>query len=198
MSIVVTNKTDVGLKQYLFGIEPPTKLNLSYWRITDAGLQTLADLTSLQELNLCGTQVTDDGLKVLTGLPNLQKLCLIDTFVTDAGLKVLAGLPSLQELNLLGTLVTDAGLKALAGMKLKILVIPVEARTDTGFKHYLQAIDTTATLDLLGWPVTDAGLIELSGLKSLQKLYLYGNRFTPAGIAELKKALPECKIYRNV
>jgi len=50
-------------------------------------------------------------------------------------------------------------------------------------------------LDLYGCPmVTDKGLKELAALKGLQELYLGRREVTAAGIAELRKALPDCKI----
>ena len=43
--------------------------------------------------------------------------------------------------------------------------------------------------------VTDAGLVHLAGLTNLEVLYLYGTQVTDAGLDELRKALPNCKIY---
>jgi len=34
------------------------------------------------------------------------------------------------------------------------------------------------------------------GLTGLQKLYLHRTKITDAGIADLKKSLPDCKIYK--
>jgi hypothetical protein len=44
--------------------------------------------------------------------------------------------------------------------------------------------------------VTDAGLKELAPLKGLTELYLSRTKATDAGVKELKKALPECKIIK--
>ena len=44
--------------------------------------------------------------------------------------------------------------------------------------------------------VTDAGLVHLKGLTGLKDLGLYGTKVTNAGVAELKKALPKCKIEK--
>jgi hypothetical protein len=45
-------------------------------------------------------------------------------------------------------------------------------------------------------PVTDAALPHLRRLTGLEKLYLQGTKVTGAGVSELKKALPECRVYR--
>ena len=42
--------------------------------------------------------------------------------------------------------------------------------------------------------ITDVGLKELAKLQNLEELYL-PTQITKAGVAELKKALPNCKIY---
>jgi hypothetical protein len=38
--------------------------------------------------------------------------------------------------------------------------------------------------------------VQLKGLTELQKLILYGPFITDAGVANLQKALPNCKIYK--
>jgi len=42
--------------------------------------------------------------------------------------------------------------------------------------------------------ITDAGLKELAKLQKLGYLDLYNTKVTKAGVAELKKALPDCII----
>ena len=42
---------------------------------------------------------------------------------------------------------------------------------------------------------TDAALAHLQGLTSLQRLYLNNTQVTDAGLAELRKTLPKCRIY---
>jgi hypothetical protein len=44
--------------------------------------------------------------------------------------------------------------------------------------------------------VTDAGLESLKGLTQLHELYLWGPKITDAGVKDLQKALPNCKIVR--
>jgi hypothetical protein len=97
--------------------QAPFGLNLSFTRITDAGLKELAGFKQLQALDLGETKITGAGLKELASLKQLQVLDLGFAKVTDAGLKGLAGLKQLQTLVLGDTKITDAGLKELAGLK---------------------------------------------------------------------------------
>ena len=43
--------------------------------------------------------------------------------------------------------------------------------------------------------ITDEGLKELAKLQKLTSLGLYNTKVTKAGVAELRKALPNCRIY---
>jgi Leucine Rich Repeat (LRR) protein len=83
-------------------------------KVTDAGLQYIAQLPTVESIVLYNTEVTDSGLEHLARLPNLRRLCLWDTErVTDAGLKHVRELAGLEYLNLRGTGITDAGLSHL-------------------------------------------------------------------------------------
>ena len=93
------------------------------------------------------------------------------TKITDAGLVHLKGLTNLQTLNLRFTKVTDVGLE------------------------HLKGLTELQTLSLPG-RITDAGLVHLKGLTNLQTLDLIGNNVTAAGVADLQKALPNCKIAK--
>ncbi|MFH1918384.1 MAG: AAA family ATPase [Planctomycetota bacterium] len=50
-------------------------------------------------------------------------------------------------------------------------------------------------VNLLGTEVTDAHLVHLKGLTSLRELYFNNTQVTDAGVNELKKALPNCRIH---
>ena len=59
-------QTDIGLKHYLAALHrSPTVLILNNWQVTDAGLTSLVNLTSLRVIDLLGTQVTGAGVKKL-------------------------------------------------------------------------------------------------------------------------------------
>jgi len=52
---------------------------------------------------------------------------------------------------------------------------------------------------LIGWPersLSDAELVHLKGLIKLETLDLSGTAITGAGVADLQKALPNCKIEK--
>ncbi len=58
--------------------------------ITDAGLQSIEDLHTLEGVHLAGTAVGDAGLAHLERLTKLKSLTLGQTRVTDAGLATCA------------------------------------------------------------------------------------------------------------
>jgi hypothetical protein len=96
----------------------PNMRSLNLWgcyKITDAGLEHLKDLTNLTELNLeqC-LDITGAGLEHLKGLTKLTFLNLSHCYkITDAGLAHLKGLTRLTQLNLFNCQdITDAGLGA--------------------------------------------------------------------------------------
>ena len=55
---------------------PGTLTLASFAGVTDAGLEQIADLTSLLHLDLSQSPVTDKGLRHLAGLKQLQSLDL--------------------------------------------------------------------------------------------------------------------------
>ena len=60
-------------------------VDMAVSRITDVGLQHVAELTSLQTLVLNGSDITDAGLVHLKGLTKLKGLGLIGTKVSAEG-----------------------------------------------------------------------------------------------------------------
>ena len=69
-----------------------------------------------------------------------------------------------------------------------------EATTDTVLVH-LKGLTNLQDLNLPS-QITDAGLVHLKGMTGLQTLYLRGTKVTDAGVADLQKALPNCKIEK--
>ena len=94
-------------------LEKVTGLNLSFTKITDAGLKDVAKLQKLEWLYLYGTKITDEGLKEVAKLQQLRQLFLNDTQITDVGLKEVAKLQQLAIIDLDFTKVTKTGVAEL-------------------------------------------------------------------------------------
>jgi Leucine-rich repeat (LRR) protein len=173
-----------------------TTLALGRSRLTDHGLESLSQISSLTYLDVSQTAVTDRGLAHIARLPNLRTLNLDNTQVTDAGLSELKSHPKLTALFMLGTRLTDQGLEQLCQSKrwtnLRLNRTQV---TDAGLQH-LAGLDKLIILGLYKTQITDAGLKHLKALKSLQSLQVADSKVTDAGIADLKAALPNLKVER--
>ena len=104
-------------------------------KVTDADLECLAGMTSIQSLDISLNKVSDGGLKCLTGLTNLESLNLMGTTVTDASLERLKGLTNLRSLDLRGTNATDMGMEHLRQFaRLRSLYLGAKV-TDAGLLH---------------------------------------------------------------
>ena len=79
---------------------------------------------------------------------------------------------NIQEIDFRNSGVRDAGLIHLAG----------------------EGLTNLTELDLVGTQVTDAGLVLLKGFTNLKNLGLSNTKITRGEIAELQKALPNCRI----
>jgi hypothetical protein len=86
-----------------------TWLNLAGTKVTDAGLQQVANLTKLTRLHLERTEITDAGIASLKALDNLQYLNLYGTKVGDASIDALANIKSLKKLYVWNSQITKDG-----------------------------------------------------------------------------------------
>lgn len=80
----------------LKGLKNVTVLNMANPDVTNATLENVAALTTLEDLDVHNTKIDDDGIKHLTGLKHLKKLNLKKTAVTAPGLEPLKALPALE------------------------------------------------------------------------------------------------------
>ena len=106
-------------------------------------------------------------------LASVTKLFLHSTKITDEGLKDIAKMQQLTSLLLDDTEITDAGLKDIAKLQ------------------------NLARLSLSFSKITDVGLKDIAKLQNLAHLDLINTKITYEGAAELKKALPKCRIFHN-
>ena len=163
--------------------------------LTDEGLKEVAKLQQLTGLSLYDTKITDAGLKDVAKMKQLEYLGLASTQITDAGLKEVAKLRKLTELEFLAEQITDAGLKELAKLQqLEALRFDSCPKiTDAGLKEVAK-LEKLHFLILYRTEITDASLKEVAKMKQLKDLELGGTSVTKAGVAKLKKALPNCDI----
>jgi len=85
--------------------------------LSDDHLQYIPVLKDVAVVLLKRVAVTDAGLEHLARVSTIEELDLSETAITDAGLKTIAKLPVLKTLNLFGTSVTDVGLAHLKPVK---------------------------------------------------------------------------------
>lgn len=112
-----TNITDTALAS-LSTCKLLEELDLSeISTLTDAGMSSLASLTSLKKLNLWRVQISDAGALALAPLTSLQWLNLDNTKLSDAGLPLLKNMTQLTFLHLGSTQITAAGAPALFHLK---------------------------------------------------------------------------------
>jgi Leucine-rich repeat (LRR) protein len=190
--------------------------------VTDAGLARLKPLSKLKALRLGGYAVTDASLAVVKDFPKLTSLTIEDASISDAGLAELRKLPiddlsiarclsfgdaalaqvknfsKLRRLSLRDTAVTGAGMVHLAGLKsLYSLTIVRCGMDDAGLQH-LADLAELELLNLQADPgITDASIDHLRKLTSLKTLVIGQTSISDQGVAQLRAALPRCKIVRQ-
>ena len=96
----------------IFKMMRVTSLNFTATDITDACLKDL-NQPKLKNLRLAETKVTDAGVQYLANCKSLSLLALNSTKITDQSIKALVNIKSLKELNVSQTLLTEEGIKRL-------------------------------------------------------------------------------------
>jgi hypothetical protein len=137
-----------------------------------------------------GPQVDDRNLSVLQKVPDLRILNLTNTQVTDEGP---AQLRQFSELNCL----------YIASVDLTQLVGPDATHRNSTPRITGKGLDSLKDLpnlqviQLMGTDTTDQDLKSLAVLSKLVVLDLKDTKVTDAGVTELKKVLPHCRVVRR-
>jgi hypothetical protein len=176
----------VGLKRL--------SLNGSY-KLTDAGLEYLAGLKSLEDLDLSNTPLRGTGLSWLRGLKKRKKLDLSGSEMRDAQLVHVAAFGGLEELDLGSTPLTFESVRQLSQLTRLRKLDLYGTRIDDSRLADLAAIGSLEELDLGATKVTSKSLHELSRLTRLTALNLGGTERTRPGAEDLKKVMPKLTIY---
>ncbi|XP_072893479.1 NACHT, LRR and PYD domains-containing protein 3-like [Hemitrygon akajei] len=207
---------DSGVKLVSAALRNPEckiqKLELNNVGLTDSGAEdlvsSLSTNPSLTELILSDNKLGDSGVKLVSAaLRNpeckIQKLELERVGLTDSGaedlVSALSTNPSLTELDLSHNKLGDSGVKlvsaALRNPECKIQKLWLErvGLTDSGAEDLVFALSTNASLTGLNLEfnsLTDQSVPALRRLiltlPSLERIGLYGNRFSETGMKELR------------
>lgn len=179
--------TDAGLES-VAGLTSLRWLDLSDSpQVSSAGMKHLHDLSQLEFVNLRRTDVTDEGLAHLQGKKYLLRLDLGMTKVTGTGLRHIMASTQLRELHFWGNPVEDDSLAALRGMtRLRKLDLGGALVTDAGLKH-LGRCRELEMLGLRGTAVSDTGLHEIASHTELRELDLFNTQVSDAGLEHLAR-----------
>jgi hypothetical protein len=170
-------------------------LRLGDTQITDKGMESIGRLKQLEILDVSGTRISSDGVRHLSDLRSLRALMLMDNQkIDDRSLEYVGSLPELVSLSIHNTSVTDDGLKHLAHLyALESLSLGNDNIDGSGLT-YLRNVKGLKTLYLGNTGVGDDDLDVLKSFPELSSLYINGTKITPAGVEELRAALPNCFI----
>lgn len=159
-------------------------------RITDLDLDTIAQLSGLEELDLgIGINLGMGGKPAATGGGNCNVTGGIQ--LTDLGLSKLARLRNLRRLNVSGARLNPAGLKALQELpQLEHLSLWNCSALNDDAAEMLAAIPTLINLDLSYTPISDQGLQRLAHLPKLKALYLTETKVTPEAVSAFRQKHP--------
>lgn len=147
-------------------------LSLYGTNTTDAGLNIVSQMNSLETLNMGETKVTDAGLSVLSQLPVLEKLSLAHTNISDFGIAYLGQVPTLKSLWLTGNKTDIKGLVHLKEMKnLRLL-----------------------WLGNLPGIIDDSACPYFEQMTFLKELWIGDKILSEQGLNTLRNKLPNCRI----
>jgi len=182
------------------------RLNLCGTKITDTTLEHLSNVTTLESLDVGFAQITDVGLDRLTSLPNLKELIIGGNKLTDTGLQALRQLPALISLSLGGSQRTDSGLWSISLTELGLESITTlkelrELRLDgmpvsVRWLEKLKVLNKLERLGLQGCKrLSDDAAPLLASWPALRALDLKGTAMTEKGLADLRRAKPNARIF---
>lgn len=167
-------------------------------KLTDAGMEQLAGLKSLESFNFVGTAITGNAYAKFNGFTQLTRVSHRGSSINDEGLKELCDhLPNLESISLAHAKFTDAGahhlakLKKLKGLELgahatpaalaHVTALPLEyLQLGEGFDKseslpFVKSIPTLKRLTLTNCKATtDEDLNLLASMKNLELLELGG------------------------
>jgi Leucine-rich repeat (LRR) protein len=193
-------KTPVEEKQFvhLRSLTWLRRLDAQDTDLSDATMESIAKLNSLEHLDISRTLVTAKGFRAVSHLSNLVDLYANSIKLDDDCIASLAGLSKIRSLLLGATCISDKGLLHLARLKtLNCLHVARTPVTDKGVAQVLSACKGIEELDLADTNISVSLLPSLKNLPNLHTLILRYRDFKPTELLAIRKALPRCKIDEN-
>ena len=187
--------TDADLAQ-LPGYPSLSYLVIGEARIGKAGFKHFSALGSMEVLRLDHLKTTDDPVEHVAGLKKLREVMLVDCPITDKSLVTLAKFKGLEHLDLSMTKITDKGIAELQPLsKLRRLELAWTSVTDSGLELLATNHPLLEELGLTRTKISEKGLQHLRRLVHLKSLALRRTDLSDEAVRELRKALPNTRIY---
>lgn len=166
-------------------IEPTASLPSSDFELVGARLEH-ADAEKVADLSF------------LARAKHLESLALFDSRITATSLAPFAGHPSLKKLDLAGnSQLADSGFQWLKQLPvLEWLKLDHSGLTDES-AAVLAELPAIKTLLLSDNAITDVGLKRLASVPTLEQLDLNNTRVSSKAVAELRQALPNCRVVAD-
>jgi eukaryotic-like serine/threonine-protein kinase len=151
------------------GLDGLVSIDFSNTVLDDGDVDRLQSPPTVRALSIAGTHVTDKCLAYLKGWQALERLNITVTAIHGSGLMHLQSLPVLHDLYLGGPNVNELFLVELSGLKLE-------------------------RLGLSKCTLSTHALKTLAQLTQLRELDLCDIKLAPKQLADLQKALPNCRV----
>ena len=139
-------------------------------RIVDQTLANVARMSTLEQLSLSRSTLGSGQTKHLASMNSLRSLTLYDTNLSSYELGYVSQCRNLEVLSLDGTPIGNAGIRSLTNL------------------------DALRYLSLARTEIDNSAIDSLAILKGLEELDLRGTNVTPRAVAQLREALPACRI----
>ncbi len=163
---------------------PVERFSCTCRRFGDYGLRSLRRSHGIRRLELRETEITGAGLESLAELASLEQLVLLDRDIGEEGFTHLANLSKLALLELSGPIddPSMAGLGLLTSLETLRLSHP---QLDDRAAAQLRLLTRLRWLDLGGTQISDEGLSAITSLSQLRTLHLDHTRVTNRGLMHL-------------
>lgn len=152
---------------------------------TDAGMQHVLEIKSLENLDLRYTQVTDETFSHLDKLENLTQLDIGRTRITAESIPAICRLSKLKWLRVANAQQAAPAFHEFAKLtNLELLWTP-HTQVDTEVVKSWAPLTKLRVLNINNSMISDETLPHLAPFKELRELYISDNSITPAGVLSL-------------